>query len=216
MAVVTTWNFTLTITRQTLRLPDPVDGGAGTDECLAIIIQLSPSTFTAPCLIMRSALEVVATRSAGPLSRLAMASPSPFQGQPRPPASSSGTFLEKRWVEVRGRLPGRRLAGIAGDDLWPARSSRRGFRVPAAMPALNSSDFSQRTEGEQLAVVPHQIVGDGHDLAEHLTRGVVYADVVGGGLGHLLDAVQAHQSGIISTHWVAMPASFAARGPSAG
>ncbi|MNM45771.1 hypothetical protein D3C81_566990 [compost metagenome] len=89
---------------------------------------------------------------------------------------------------------GRRFIVVAGDDLLGqpdlhvARVQGTGFDA-----GLEAFDVRQRAGGEQLVVVPHQGVGDGHDLAEHLPRGVVHADVVGGGLGHLLDAVQTHQ-----------------------
>ena len=89
---------------------------------------------------------------------------------------------------------GRRFVVITGDDLF-GQPDLHITRVEGtgSDACLELFDFSQRTEGEQLVVVPHQIVGDGHDLAEHLARSVVDADVVACGLGHLLDTIQTHQ-----------------------
>ncbi len=51
----------------------------------------------------------------------------------------------------------------------------------------------QAAEGQQIVVAPHQVVGDRHQLAEHVGRGVGDADVVAQRFGHLVDAVQAFQ-----------------------
>src|SRR5215211_5867850 len=43
---------------------------------------------------------------------------------------------------------------------------------------------------EQFIIAPHERVGDGHDLAEHLFRRFGNADAVAERLTHLLNAVQ--------------------------
>ncbi len=49
--------------------------------------------------------------------------------------------------------------------------------------------------GEELEVVGHYLVGDGHELAEHFVGGLVDADVVAEGLSHFLYAVGAEEDG---------------------
>jgi hypothetical protein len=51
-------------------------------------------------------------------------------------------------------------------------------------------DFRRQEVGEQLVVAPHQLVGDGHDLAVHLERRFGDADGVAQRLRHLLHAVE--------------------------
>ena len=60
---------------------------------------------------------------------------------------------------------------------------------------LEAGDVFQGLGGQQFVITPHEIVGDGHDLAEDLGRGFVDADIVAVGLGHLAHAVQAFQQG---------------------
>ena len=52
-----------------------------------------------------------------------------------------------------------------------------------------------REVGEEGPVLPHELVVDAHELAVHLGGGVVDADGVVEGLGHLLDAVEAFEDG---------------------
>ena len=49
--------------------------------------------------------------------------------------------------------------------------------------------------GEQIVVGPHQLVGDGHELAEHLRGRLGDADVIAQALGHFAHAVGADQNG---------------------
>src|SRR3546814_13436979 len=51
-------------------------------------------------------------------------------------------------------------------------------------------DLGKWPERQQIVVAPHQSVRDGHDLAEHLARGITDADVVAEALRHLLHAVE--------------------------
>ena len=66
-------------------------------------------------------------------------------------------------------------------------------RLAALDLAPSLCQLSRREVGEQLVVTPHQLVGDRHQLAVHLRRGLGDADVVVEGLAHLLHAVQPHQ-----------------------
>jgi hypothetical protein len=52
-------------------------------------------------------------------------------------------------------------------------------------------DFGLAEVGEEEPVAPHERVGDGHELAEHLLRRLVDADGVVERLRHFLDAVEA-------------------------
>ena len=56
--------------------------------------------------------------------------------------------------------------------------------------ALARGNLLRRQVGQQRVVPPHQLVGDRHQLAEHLARRLRHADVVAHALRHLLDAVQ--------------------------
>ncbi|MCY1227975.1 hypothetical protein D9M72_402680 [compost metagenome] len=96
-------------------------------------------------------------------------------------------------VEVLQRLLGIGLAVEARHDLLRQQhlavariAARRDF-------LLHQVDLGQRAERQQRVVLPHQVVRDAHQLAEHLVGRLGHADVVALGLGHLLDAVQAHQ-----------------------
>ena len=64
------------------------------------------------------------------------------------------------------------------------------MQVACLYRAAASVNLVRRQIGQQRVVLPHQLVGDRHQLAEHLRRRVRHADVVAGALGHLLDAIQ--------------------------
>ncbi len=51
-------------------------------------------------------------------------------------------------------------------------------------------DFGCRTIRKQQPVLPHEFIGDGHELAEHLERWILHGNIVPEGFGHLLDAVE--------------------------
>ena len=69
-------------------------------------------------------------------------------------------------------------------DLGVARIAA-GFAL--VLELLNLFVASHREEVEP---IPHQVIGQGHDLTEHLVRFFRNADVVVFGLAHLVDAVQ--------------------------
>ena len=149
-----------------LALANLVDGGTGTDEALpssSFAIHLDRALLDHPQRFGGGG-----HRSAS-LSRLAMASPSPSSASSTSGMSSGMAFLEKRWVKSSWSRPGRRFVVITGDDL-ASQPDLHVARVEGAGSdtCLELFNLGQRTEGEQLVVVPHQIVGDGHDLAEHL------------------------------------------------
>ncbi len=60
---------------------------------------------------------------------------------------------------------------------------------------LQIGDLFQSAGGEQLVIAPHQIVRNGHDLAEHGGGRLVNADIVAVGFRHLAHAVGAFQQG---------------------
>src|SRR5262249_35454829 len=70
-----------------------------------------------------------------------------------------------------------------------------GFAGIASFAALSlePGDLVLRAEGEQLVIAPHQLVGDRHELAEHLARRLGNADIVVQRLRHLVDAVEAFE-----------------------
>jgi hypothetical protein len=78
---------------------------------------------------------------------------------------------------------------------FPRQASLHIARVnPSLAPvALQRLNLLQRHIGTQHKVVPHQLVGQAHHLAEHLVRRLVDADVVAERLAHLLLAVQPNQ-----------------------
>lgn len=52
-------------------------------------------------------------------------------------------------------------------------------RIPAfGAFLLQAGDFSIAAQAQQIVPVPHQRVGNGHHLAEHVVRGIRNADVV--------------------------------------
>ena len=55
---------------------------------------------------------------------------------------------------------------------------------------LELLNFFVASHREQVEPVPHQVIGQGHDFAEHFVRFFSNADVVVFGLAHLVDAVQ--------------------------
>ena len=70
-----------------------------------------------------------------------------------------------------------------------ATFASRGLR-PSAHSRLSAAISSCGAERQQLVVAPHQLVGDRHQLAEHLVRRLGDADVVVERLRHLVDAVE--------------------------
>ena len=68
-----------------------------------------------------------------------------------------------------------------------------GIYRPVLYAVLETLNFSNAGPAQEVVVVPHQIVADAHDLAEHVIGGIMNANIVSGALAHLLDAVQAHQ-----------------------
>ena len=60
---------------------------------------------------------------------------------------------------------------------------------------LQADDHRRGEIGEQFVVGPHQLVGDGHQLAEHLLGRFGDADVVAQALGHFALAVEPDEDG---------------------
>jgi hypothetical protein len=58
---------------------------------------------------------------------------------------------------------------------------------------LERGDLVQRLAGDEFVITPHEIVGNGHRLAELVGGGFVDADVVAVGFGHFAHAVQTFQ-----------------------
>ena len=79
----------------------------------------------------------------------------------------------------------------ARDDLLREHHLRVARIAAVVALALQPRDLVQRAERQQLVVAPHQVVGDRHQLAEHLVRRLGDADVVVERLRHLVDAVEA-------------------------
>ncbi len=66
-------------------------------------------------------------------------------------------------------------------------------------------DLLERQVGQQFVIAEHQVVADGHDLAEHLGRGLVDADIIAQAFAHFLDAVQPFQQGHGQDHLGFLP-----------
>ena len=80
----------------------------------------------------------------------------------------------------------------AGND-FVSESRFRVTRIAALVLALilDTGNFLVALQREQVVPVPHQIVGNRHDLAEHAVRGLGDTDVVVLRLAHLVHAVEA-------------------------
>jgi hypothetical protein len=97
--------------------------------------------------------------------------------------------------------PSFRRRGAASSAEWKSATMARancffasiGCRLPEATWARRCVDFRLPEVGEQGPVLPHQLVGDGHQLAVHLLRRLVDADGVAERFGHLLHAVEAFE-----------------------
>ncbi len=78
----------------------------------------------------------------------------------------------------------------AGDDLLRQHHLRVARIAAGCALVPQPRDFRERAERQQLEIAPHQLVGDRHQLAEHLVGRLGDADVVVERLRHLVDAVQ--------------------------
>ena len=82
----------------------------------------------------------------------------------------------------------------AFDDFF-GKQHLRVARIAAAFGAFlfERFDFGVGLKAQEVVPIPHQIVRDAHDLAEHIVRAVRDADVVVLTLTHLHHAVESHQ-----------------------
>ena len=70
-----------------------------------------------------------------------------------------------------------------------------GVLAPLVQVLLEAGQLPRGDVGEEFKIAQHQGVGDGHDLAEHDSRGFVDPHVVPQGFAHLLHPVQPFQQG---------------------
>src|SRR3990170_4962342 len=117
------------------------------------------------------------------------------QGAPRHFACVLGELLAgKSPAEPFRRIPRGLLPVEACDDL-PREGHFRLHRMPGA---VGQSFFQRRKAahadvGEELVILQHQVVGDGHHFPEDRFRRLRDADVVAQALAHLVHAVQPHE-----------------------
>ena len=71
---------------------------------------------------------------------------------------------------------------------------------PVLEPGENPRNLVQGELGRQPVVLPHRLIGNRHDLPEHLRRLVVHSDVVAERLGHLVHTVGTDQQGNRHNH----------------
>jgi len=66
---------------------------------------------------------------------------------------------------------------------------------------LERGDLLRGAVGDEFVVGPHEVVGNGHDLAEHVGGRLGDADVVAEAFGHFALAVEADEDGHGENAW---------------
>ena len=99
-------------------------------------------------------------------------------------------------LEIFGGFAGGVGAVEAGNDFFgETHFGVHGMEGARGDFVLQGGDLLRSAVGGEFVVGPHQVVGDGHDFAEHVGGRLGDADVVAEALGHFALAVEADEDG---------------------
>ena len=99
-------------------------------------------------------------------------------------------------LEIFGGFAGGVGAVEAGDDLFgEAHFGVHGMESAGGDFVLERGDLLRGAVGGEFVVGPHEVVGDGHDFAEHVGGRLGDTDVVAEALGHFALAIEADEDG---------------------